>query len=138
MIVSPGVGSPTVDFLPSCRPVYRLHVDTHGVHIFPHGLWSSCLSSSCYIHQQYSFRYDLCALRSVSSHAHTNSVISRYSFRCLCYFCCPQIYSFRGQQMANRGNKTVLSAKPECYSQRLHTAICYNAKGRIPIFILIG
>ena len=25
-----------------------------------------------------------------------------------------------------------------CYSQRLDTAMCYNAKGRIPIFILIG
>ena len=37
------MGSLTVDFLPSCRPVYRLDVETHGVHICFTGifLWSS-------------------------------------------------------------------------------------------------
>ena len=35
MTVSPEVGSPpTVDFLPSCRQVYRLDVETHGPTVF--------------------------------------------------------------------------------------------------------
>ena len=67
------------DLLPRC-PVYHLEcVDTHRVHvsftgIFPPGLWSSFLSSSCYVCHHYSFR---CVLF-VPSH-HCPDHISRFS-----------------------------------------------------------